>query len=147
MSAMIEDWCLSDKSKKQYCLEHGLLASILVDKYVDYLPLYRQKQRFARENIQIASSTIDGWTKEALEETVLFDYSPTPGQLAPLSIPGTFKGYLQTDGYVVFEKYGHSKDITHLACSAHARREFEKSLDNDRPRAEKALTLIQKSYP
>jgi hypothetical protein len=63
-----------------------------------------------------------------------------------LPILGNFKGYLQTDGYVVYEKYARSKDITHLACWAHARREFEKSLDNDRPRAEKALTLIQKLY-
>src|SRR5690606_26816570 len=44
----------------------GLLAMILTDKYMDHLPLYRQKQRFARDNIQIASSTIEGWTKEAL---------------------------------------------------------------------------------
>lgn len=44
----------------------GLLAMILTGKYVDHLPLYRQKQIFARENIQIASSTIEGWTKEAL---------------------------------------------------------------------------------
>ena len=44
----------------------GLLAMILTNKYVDHLPLYRQKQIFARENIQIASSTIEGWTKEAL---------------------------------------------------------------------------------
>jgi len=174
----------------------GLLASILVDKYVDHLPLYRQKQRFARENIQLASSTIEGWTKEALfkleplyqqlvfdtkskgylqvdetpikvldsdkkgaahqgyywvyhaplEGTVLFDYSPTRGQLAPLPILGNFKGYLQTDGYVVYEKYARSKDITHLACWAHARREFEKALDNDRSKAEKALLLIQKLY-
>lgn len=29
----------------------GLLASILVDKYVDHLPLYRQEQRFKREKI------------------------------------------------------------------------------------------------
>ncbi|MCT1527019.1 IS66 family transposase, partial [Sphingobacterium hotanense] len=31
----------------------SLLAMILADKYLDHLPLYRQKQRFARENIQI----------------------------------------------------------------------------------------------
>jgi transposase len=42
----------------------GLLASILVDKYVDHLPLYRQRQRFLREKIPITSST--------LEDTVLF---------------------------------------------------------------------------
>ncbi|MDR6733780.1 hypothetical protein J2X77_000625 [Sphingobacterium sp. 2149] len=36
--------------------------------------------------------------------------------------------------------------MTHLACWAHARREFEKALENDRPRAEKALLMIQQLY-
>ena len=36
----------------------GLLAQIVIDKYVDHLPLYRQQQRFARENINIPYSTI-----------------------------------------------------------------------------------------
>src|SRR5690606_8772710 len=38
------------------------------------------------------------------------------------------------------------KEVTHLACWAHARREFEKALDNDKARAEKALLMIQKLY-
>ena len=59
---------------------------------------------------------------------------------------GNFKGYLQTDGYAVYEKYGKKKEVTHLACWAHARREFEKALDNDKRRAEKALLLIQQLY-
>lgn len=174
----------------------GLLAMILTGKYADHLPLYRQKQIFARENIQIASSTIEGWAKEALiklhplyeqlifdtktkgylqvdespikvldsdkkgaahqgyywvyhaplEATVLFDYQPTRGQVAAKKLLDAFKGYLQTDGYAVYEKYGRRKDITHLACWAHARREFERALDNDRPRAEKALLMIQRLY-
>src|SRR5699024_6090051 len=45
----------------------GLLASILVDKYVDHLPLYRQLQRFKREKIPIASSTLEGWVRQSLE--------------------------------------------------------------------------------
>ena len=174
----------------------GLLAMILTGKYADHLPLYRQKQIFARENIQIPSSTIEGWTKEALiklqplyeqlvfdtkangylqvdespikvldsdkkgaahqgyywvyhaplDGTVLFDYSPTRGSSAPLPILGSFRGYLQTDGYTVYEKYARSKNVIHLACWAHARREFERALDNDRPRAGKALLLIQRLY-
>lgn len=174
----------------------SLLAMILTDKYMDHLPLYRQKQRFARENIHIASSTIDGWTKESLlkleplydqlvfdtrskgylqvdetpikvmdsdkkgathqgyywvyhaplEGTVLFDYSPTRGGSAPLPILKDFKGYLQTDGYAVYEKFARSEAITHLACWAHARREFERALDNDKSRAEQALTWIQQLY-
>ena len=174
----------------------GLLAMILTDKYMDHLPLYRQKQRFARENIRIPSSTIEGWTKEALiklhplydqlvfdtkaegylqvdespikvldsdkkgaahqgyywvyhaplDKTVLFDHSPTRGGSAPLPMLGSFRGYLQTDGYAVYEKYARNKEVTHLACWAHARREFERALDNDKVRAEKALLLIQQLY-
>jgi len=174
----------------------SLLAMILTGKYQDHLPLYRQKQIFARENIQIASSTIEGWTKQALEKleplyeqlvfdtkvqgylqvdetpikildsdkkgathqgyywvyhaplegTVLFDYSPTRGGIAAVPMLGNFKGYLQTDGYAVYEKYGKKKEVTHLACWAHARREFEKALDNDKARAEKALLMIQQLY-
>ena len=87
------------------------------------------------------------WVYHApLDGTVLFDYSPTRGSSAPLAILDTFKGYLQTDGYAVYEKYGKKKEITHLACWAHARREFEKALDNDRPRAERALLMIQELY-
>jgi transposase len=39
----------------------GLLAQVLVDKFVDHLPIYRQLGRFKREEIKIASSTINGW--------------------------------------------------------------------------------------
>ena len=174
----------------------GLLAMILTGKYADHIPLYRQKQIFARENIQIASSTIEGWTKEALikleplydelifdtkakgylqvdespikvldsekkgathqgyywvyhsplDQTVLFDYQPSRAGHAPKSMLDNFKGYLQTDGYAVYEQYGKKKGVTHLACWAHARREFEKALDNDRTRAETALLMIQELY-
>jgi transposase len=39
----------------------ALLAQILVDKFVDHLPVYRQLERFKREGINISSSTISGW--------------------------------------------------------------------------------------
>lgn len=39
----------------------GLLASIVIDKYVDHLPVYRQAERFKREGINIAYSTITDW--------------------------------------------------------------------------------------
>jgi transposase len=41
----------------------GLLAQILIDKYVDHLPLYRQLQRFKRDDIHIPPSTINDWVK------------------------------------------------------------------------------------
>jgi len=174
----------------------GLLATILTEKYIDHLPLYRQKMRFAREQIKIASSTLEGWVKEALrlleplydklvletkskgylqvDETtikvleserkgachqgyywcyhapldgiVLFDYSPTRGIAAPYPMLKDFKGYLQTDGYSVYEHFAKSKDITAIACWAHARREFERALENDKERAEIALAMIGHLY-
>jgi transposase len=36
----------------------GQLAQIVIDKYVDHLPLHRQQQRFTRENTNIPYSTI-----------------------------------------------------------------------------------------
>ena len=41
----------------------GLLAQIIIDKYVDHLPLYRQMERFRREGINIPYSTICDWIK------------------------------------------------------------------------------------
>ena len=59
----------------------GLLTQILIDKYVDHLPLHRQQQRFSREKINIPYSTITDWVSnscklitplyEALQKEVL----------------------------------------------------------------------------
>ena len=57
-----------------------------------------------------------------------------------------FSGYLQSDGYAVYEKIGQRQQITAVACWAHARREFERALDNDKMKASKALNLIQQLY-
>lgn len=38
-----------------------LLAQVLVDKYGDHLPLYRQEQRFKRHGISISRSTLWNW--------------------------------------------------------------------------------------
>lgn len=174
----------------------GLLASILVDKYMDHLPLYRQLQRFKREKIPIASSTLEGWARQSLklidilykqllddtkskgylqadetpikvldknkkgrthqgyywvyhnpvDKTVFFDYQPGRSAKAAKNVLDGFKGYLQTDGYAVYDKIGKREGVTHINCWAHARREFDKAIDNDRARAEKALTYIQQLY-
>jgi transposase len=39
----------------------GLLAHILVSKYDDHLPLYRQAEIFAREGVNLETSTLSGW--------------------------------------------------------------------------------------
>ncbi len=39
----------------------GLLARVLVSKYADHCPLYRQSQIYAREGIDLNRSTLSGW--------------------------------------------------------------------------------------
>jgi transposase len=39
----------------------GLLAHILVSKYADHLPLYRQSQIYAREGVELERSTLAEW--------------------------------------------------------------------------------------
>jgi transposase len=39
----------------------GLLAHVMVAKYCDHLPLYRQSRIYAREGVQIDRSTMAGW--------------------------------------------------------------------------------------
>lgn len=39
----------------------GLLAQIVIDKYVDHLPLHRQMQRFERTGVKLAYSTLTDW--------------------------------------------------------------------------------------
>ena len=174
----------------------GLLAQIVIDKYVDHLPVYRQVQRFEREGMKLPISTLADWisaTCDLLEplyevhrkkvlsndylqadETpikvldkakkgtthrgyhwvyhaplsglVLFDYREGRGREGPQECLQNFKGYLQTDGYAVYEDFDKRPDITLLHCMAHARRKFDEALDNDKDRAGYVLREMQKLY-
>jgi transposase len=174
----------------------GLLTQILIDKFIDHLPVYRQIERFKRDGVKIASSTINGWqeavytlldplyetlknrvlsqgylqvdetpiqvldkTKKGkthrgyywvyhspLEKTVLFDYRDGRSREGPTQLLKDFTGYLQTDGYKVYDAFGKRKEITLLGCMAHARRGFEKALDYNKSKAEYAMGMFQKLY-
>jgi transposase len=43
----------------------GLLAHVLVGKYADHLPLYRQSQIYAREGVMLERSTLADWVASA----------------------------------------------------------------------------------
>jgi len=174
----------------------GLLAQVMIDKFVDHLPIYRQIERFKREDVKISSSTLNGWQESVcnlleplydalthrvlsqgylqvdetpiqvldrnrkgkthrgyywvyyspLEKVVFFDYRHGRSREGPKELLKNFKGYLQTDGYKVYDYFNNKKDITLLNCMAHARRGFEKALDYDKKRAEYALEQFQWLY-
>jgi len=87
----------------------GLLASVVVEKFVDGLPLYRQAARFSREGIEISRGTLSNWVvrvgelcsplieilREDLRAGPLINADETPVQV--LNEPGranTTKSYM-----------------------------------------------------
>lgn len=80
----------------------GLLAHILVSKYDDHLPLYRQAEIFAREGVGLETSTLSGWvgaTAAALKplvdalaaEVMASDTLHVDDTPVPVLAPGTGK--------------------------------------------------------
>jgi len=45
----------------------GLLANVLVSKYADHLPLYRQSGMYAREGVEISRNTMADWVGRSME--------------------------------------------------------------------------------
>jgi len=45
----------------------GLLAQVMVNKFCDHLPLYRQEQGFRRQGVDISRATLGGWVKAVSE--------------------------------------------------------------------------------
>jgi transposase len=173
----------------------GLLATVLTDKYVDHLPIYRQVRRYQRMGVELSESTIGDWISESCtlltplydllkqqtlsssylqadespipvldkskkekthrgyywvyhapnDKKIFFDYREGRGREGPTEILKNFKGFLQSDGYGVYEKFDVD-GITTLNCMAHARRKFIEALDNDKDRCNYVLERMQELY-
>lgn len=86
----------------------GLLAHLLISKFVDHLPFYRQVKMFKRQGVEISESTINGWfmsvcrllsplyacLRETVQESdyIMGDETPIPVQTT-LKPGATHKGY------------------------------------------------------
>lgn len=87
------------------------------------------------------------WVRYApLSKSVLFEYYKSRTTKGPIDDLTTFKGYVQTDGYSGYTYLASLQGITHLSCWAHARRYFDRALQNDKEKAEHVLKLIQLLY-
>jgi transposase len=67
----------------------GLIAHVVVSKFVDHLPFYRQSKIFAREGIDISRSTLYGW-----QAAICNQFVPVVEALKQVVFTGN---YLQVD--------------------------------------------------
>jgi transposase len=112
----------------------GLLSSILINKFCDALPFYRQEQRFARMGIDISRQDMSNWTiavaKAALPvmkileaellRSPLIQMDETPVQvLGQIDRPNTAKSYMwlarggPPGQQVVLYRYRPTHDASH----------------------------------
>ena len=85
--------------------EPGLLAHVLIEKYMVHLPLYRQRERFLRECIALPKSTLGDWIAQtAWHLTPLYD---------ALRQEALQSGYLQVDETTIPVQDTQKKGKTH----------------------------------
>jgi len=185
--------------------EPGLLSHIMVNKYVDHLPLYRQAKQFARDfDWHVSRSTLNNWVREVCrtleplydalgtqvlkstyiqadesphkvlerkhetgksppgkksmmgyqwvylspnKKLVYFNYRKGRGHNGPKEILAGYEGYVQCDGYKVYDKLSRTeKGIQLVGCLAHARRKSYEAKDSDKTRSDYAMKLFNAIY-
>ncbi|RZT91018.1 transposase [Advenella incenata] len=114
----------------------GLLAHVLVAKYADHLPLYRQEKIFERAGMKLARSTLADWVgtsgvhlqplADALHETILthrvVHADETPVQMLKPGTKKTHRAYLWAYAPGVFEPLkAVVYDFTEGRAGEHAR--------------------------
>lgn len=126
-------------------------------------PLYNKlKQKLLDDNyIQVDESPIKVLDKDKPGSThqgyqwvyqnpikglALFHYRKGRGMAGPKEMLENYQGYLQCDGYGVYDKIGQKPEITLVGCLAHARRKFFDAQQNDKARSQYALEIFGKIY-
>jgi transposase len=172
-------------------MDVSVLVTLLTDKYLYHLPVWRQQQRFARYGVDLPYSSLcnlinrtcevleplwhlllkehtaggllhaDETTYRVLDDTkkkgkrshigwmwalmnpvqrmACFLYQPGRGRKDIHAVLHGYKGYLMTDAYAAYSKYGRQPGVIHQQCLSHARRYFIYALENDALRAGYAL--------
>jgi transposase/beta-N-acetylglucosaminidase len=174
----------------------SIVSEVLVQKYVDAMPIYRQEQAWKRLGVEFPYTSLsdmqrmgynllkplfDAFKKDILSTNYLqvdespfkvlssekkgashmgyqwvyldpvrnlifYNYQRGRSEEHPSKMLKTFKGIIQTDGYSGYNKAAAEEDINQIYCMAHARRYFERALDNDPERAKHFLSEVQKLY-
>lgn len=174
----------------------SIVSEVVVQKYVDAMPIYRQQQAWQRLGVSFPYASLsdmqragydvikplfDAFKKDLLTSNyiqldespfkvlssekkgsthvgyqwvhldpvrnlVFYNYQPGRAQEHPTNMLKGYKGIIQTDGYAGYNQVAARSDIEQMYCMAHARRYFEKALDNDPERAAHFLAEVRKLY-
>jgi transposase len=80
------------------------------------------------------------------QKVVVFNYNKGRSAQFPTEFLKDYRGYLQTDGYGVYDTFQQRNGITLVGCMAHARRYFVEASGNDKQRSEYFIAQLQGLY-
>ncbi len=92
---------------------------------------------------------LNGFAGDADHRYVFYDFRPSRSRDGPQEMLGDYRGYLQTDGYVVYTSLvRHSEGrLVDVACWAHGRRGFEEAIPaTSHPLVHEAMIWTQQLY-
>jgi transposase len=123
----------------------AMIAHVMVSKFSEHLPLYRQSQRLARHGVTVPWGGAD-------PPGVVFSYIPSrAGAHAERLLTG-FDGVLQVDGYAGYKRLAKAereggRPLVLAQCWSHARRKLiDATPKAGSPVAEEALRRIAALY-
>ena len=90
-----------------------------------------------------------GFAGDCEHRYVAFDFQTSRGRDGPRALLAGYQGYLQSDGYSVYESLVRegAKRLVHVACWAHTRRKFDEALcTTSHPLLHEALAAIGQLY-
>ena len=90
-----------------------------------------------------------GFAGDSEHRYVAFDFRASHGRAGPSEILKNYQGYLQSDGYSVYESLVRegSARLVHVGCWAHARRKFDEAIcTTSHPLLHEALAAIGQLY-
>lgn len=173
-----------------------LLADLMVGKYADHMPFYRQIEKLKRDGISLPPPTVNDWfldvadllrplyyrikdlvlgsdyiqsdettvpiinnekhktakgylwqVRDVMHDLLFFHYDHgSRSKDVALGLFAHFNGAMQTDGYPVYDIYEKKDGVLCLTCWAHARRYFDRAMNNDKARTELAIDKIRLLY-
>jgi transposase len=144
---------LSDSTVNDWVVRGVNLLRIIHDRQSEIL-LSSNYIQIDETPIQVLDSEKKGKTHRGYfwvshspqEKVVVFNYSKGRSAQFPTEFLKKYHGYLQTDGYVVYDSFEQKNGITLLGCMAHVRREFIEASNNDKQRSDYFIGHLQRLY-
>lgn len=142
-SSTINDWFVAVCSLLKPLYDH-MWEKILKSGYIQADESHIKVQDRKKEK-----STHRGyqWVYNGVEDNlILFHYRRGRGMHGPKEFLSDYEGWLQVDGYGVYDKIGARPGVNLVGCHVHVRRKFYEAKEYDPERAEHALEVYRQLY-